>query len=47
VIDPHPQDQLHIVTLDKPLWEGIKKIQELPNAYDPTMASNYAGKVFE
>jgi predicted nucleic acid-binding protein len=42
-----PKTQLHIVTLDKPLWAGTKKVQELPNAYDPTVASDKAEKVFE
>ncbi len=42
-----PKDRLHIVTLDGPLWEGSKKIQELPNAYDPTRKSNHRDRVFE
>jgi hypothetical protein len=41
------KSQLHIVTLDRPLWEGTKKIPELPNAYDPTMPSDLAERVFE
>ena len=30
------RDYLHIITLDKSLRDGLKKSQELPNAYDPT-----------
>jgi predicted nucleic acid-binding protein len=39
--------RIHIVTLDRPLWEGTKKIQELPNAYDPTHAHDLASRVFK
>jgi predicted nucleic acid-binding protein len=42
-----PKERLHIVTLDKALWKGSKKIQELPNAYDPTEKSDHAVRVFE
>jgi predicted nucleic acid-binding protein len=42
-----PKERLHIVTLDKALWRGSKKIQELPNAYDPTQKSDHAARVFE
>ena len=31
-----PKNRIHIVTLDRNLRDGSKKIQELPNAYDPT-----------
>lgn len=31
-----PKNRIHIVTLDRNLRNGSKKIQELPNAYDPT-----------
>jgi len=31
-----PKKYLHIITLDSDLHKGSKKIQELPNAYDPT-----------
>lgn len=41
-----PKSHLHIITLDKPLWEGSKKISELPNAYDPTQASDRVDRVF-
>lgn len=41
-----PRRQLHIVTLDNNLWSGTKKIQELPNAYDPTKASDSRDRVF-
>ena len=40
------KSHLHIITLDKPLWGGSKKIAELPNAYDPTQASDRADRVF-
>ncbi|HKZ42004.1 MAG TPA: hypothetical protein VJ044_13650 [Candidatus Hodarchaeales archaeon] len=42
-----PKERLHIVTLDKGLWAGSKKIQELPNAYDPTQVSDYRDRVFQ
>lgn len=42
-----PKDQLHIITLDKGLWSGSKKIQELPNAYDPAQASDRYERVFQ
>jgi hypothetical protein len=32
-----PKASVHIVTLDVPLREGIAKVVELPNAYDPTI----------
>lgn len=35
-----PKARLHIITLDRPLWEGTRKTQELPNAYDPTHAQD-------
>lgn len=41
-----PHDLLHIITLDKDLWEGAQKICELPRAYDPTKNRNEFGKVF-
>lgn len=41
-----PKDRLHIVTLDNPLREGIAKIPELPNAYDPTLRTHRASIVF-
>ncbi|MEZ5358872.1 MAG: hypothetical protein R3F48_08565 [Candidatus Zixiibacteriota bacterium] len=40
------KDHLHIVTLDKRLREGSKKLQELPNAYDPTENSDTVEKIF-
>lgn len=42
-----PRDRLHIVTLDTGLWEGSKKIQELPNAYNPAQASNRRDRIFQ
>jgi predicted nucleic acid-binding protein len=41
-----PRDRLHIVTLDGGLWEGSKKIQELPNAYDPTKPGDVVARIF-
>ena len=38
---------LHIVTLDRPLRAGCQKIQELPNAYDPTRHSDARDRVFQ
>jgi len=37
---------LHIVTLDRQLRDGSKKILELPNAHDPTMACDARDRVF-
>lgn len=42
-----PRSHLHIVTLDRQLRDGSKKIAELPNAYDPTVSSDRAERVFE
>lgn len=39
--------QLHIVTLDTDLRTGIAKVQDLPNAYDPTLVGHRAELVFE
>ncbi|HEU5180430.1 MAG TPA: hypothetical protein VFW45_06545 [Candidatus Polarisedimenticolia bacterium] len=41
-----PKNRLHIVTLDRKLRRGTQKIQELPNAYDPTEASDSVGRIF-
>ncbi|MFA5315807.1 MAG: hypothetical protein WC369_00075 [Dehalococcoidales bacterium] len=41
-----PRDKLHIITLDKRLYEGIKKASELQNVYDPTIKSHSADRVF-
>jgi len=41
-----PREFLHIITIDKGLYEGIKKTSELQNAYDPTMRSNSVEKIF-
>ena len=40
------KDSLHIITLDRPLREGIAKVAELPNAYDPTLKAHNASAVF-
>jgi hypothetical protein len=42
-----PRQYLHIVTLDRQLHAGVKRIQELPNAYDPTLRSDSRAVVFE
>ena len=41
-----PKNRLHIVTCDKNLRNGSKKIYELPNAYDPTITSVGRKRVF-
>ena len=41
-----PHNRVHVITLDKRLWEGTKKIAELPNAYDPTVAADHFSRVF-
>lgn len=41
-----PKNRLHIVTLDGDLRAGSKKIGELPNAYDPTVAEDRANRIF-
>lgn len=41
-----PRELLHIVTLDRPLCEGTKKIGDLPSAYNPTLKSNDADLIF-
>jgi hypothetical protein len=42
-----PKNYLHIITLDKALREGIRKSQDLPCAYDPTIASHGVEKIFK
>ena len=41
-----PKERLHIVTLDRNLRAGSEKIQELPNAYDPTTPENKRSRIF-
>ena len=41
-----PRSRLHIVTLDRKLRDGSKKIQELPNAYNPTTPKDERNRVF-
>ena len=41
------RSQIQIVTLDRPLWRGTKKVSELPNAYDPTQPSDAFSRIFE
>ena len=40
------KDNLHIVTLDTQLREGIQMSQDLPRAYDPTLISHSVSRVF-
>jgi predicted nucleic acid-binding protein len=42
-----PKERLHIVTLDNNLWEGSKKINELPNAYNPGHHSDSRDRIFQ
>ena len=42
-----PRNRLHIVTLDRNLRDGSKKIPELPNAYDPTQIRDERSRVFK
>lgn len=42
-----PRDSLHIVTMDGSLRNGSTKIQELPNAYDPTRVQDHRDRVFQ
>lgn len=42
-----PKAQLHIITMDRQLWEGTKKIPELPNAYDPAASRDSFARVFK
>jgi len=41
-----PKQFLHIVTLDRQLRAGSQKIQELPNAYDPTESGDRRDRIF-
>lgn len=41
-----PKNRLHIVTCDRKLRDGSKKIHELPNAYDPTTPKDERSHVF-
>lgn len=41
-----PRASLHIVTLDGDLRSGIKKVSELPNAYDPTRPTDACERIF-
>lgn len=42
-----PRAYLHIITMDRALRDGSKKISELPNAYDPAARGDEWDKVFE
>ncbi len=42
-----PKTQLHIITMDRALRDGSKRIQQVPNAYDPTVEADAREKVFE
>lgn len=41
-----PKRRLHIITLDRKLRDGSKKIQEIPNAYNPTTPRDERSRVF-
>lgn len=41
-----PSSQLHIVTLDRGLYEGTGHINELPNAYNPVLVRDSPTRVF-
>ncbi|MDO9334603.1 MAG: hypothetical protein Q7T57_08805 [Dehalococcoidales bacterium] len=41
-----PKNNLHIVTLDNNLYQGLKLINELPNGYNPTLPSENFSKIF-
>jgi hypothetical protein len=41
-----PKNHVHIITCDKPLRTGSKKVQELPHVYDPTEQEDEISKVF-
>ena len=41
------RDQIHLITMDKALWKGTKKIPELPNAYDLRQPNDAFDRVFE
>ncbi len=41
------KENLHIITLDTALREGIQKSQDLPNAYDPTRRGHRVDRIFE
>jgi predicted nucleic acid-binding protein len=42
-----PKNRLHIVTCDRKLRDGAKKIQELPHVYDPTTPKDERSRVFK
>ena len=42
-----PKERVHIVTLDTALWKGSKRIQELPNAYNPIQPPDARDRIFE
>jgi hypothetical protein len=42
-----PKNRLHIVTCDRNLRDGSKKIYELPNAYDPTATKDERSRIFK
>lgn len=41
------KNQIHIITFDKALRNGTKKISELPNAYYPSLGNDVFKKVFK
>ena len=42
-----PKTNLHIITLDNNLYQGLKLINELPNGYNPTLPSDILSKIFK
>jgi len=42
-----PKSRLHIVTCDRNLRNGSKKIQELPHVYDPSITKDERSRVFK
>jgi predicted transcriptional regulator len=39
--------ELHIVTMDNALYDGARKITEIPIAYDPTRKTDSVKRIFE
>lgn len=41
-----PAQSLFLVTLDKPLWKGSKRLSDVPSAFNPAAPNEVASKVF-
>jgi hypothetical protein len=41
-----PKNSVQIITMDKALWEGSKKISNVPHCYDPTRPADAASGCF-